>query len=100
MTLSKSSQTFLSWLTALLVLITLVLLAVRLLLFPAFPAIEYRLPGFPADQYVEFHDALPRALKGLRTVVGSGIWLSGNRSFTGGDRNSTLRNGPRAPSRR
>jgi integral membrane protein (TIGR01906 family) len=48
---SKSSQTLLSWLTSLLVLITLILLAVRLLLFPAFPAIEYRMPGFPDDPY-------------------------------------------------
>jgi integral membrane protein (TIGR01906 family) len=51
MTLSKSTQTLLSWLTVLLVLITLVLLAVRLLIFPLFPALEYRMPGFPADPY-------------------------------------------------
>lgn len=51
MTLSRSTQSLLSWLTSLLVLITLVLLAVRLLLFPAFPALEYRMPGFPDDPY-------------------------------------------------
>jgi integral membrane protein (TIGR01906 family) len=51
MTLAKSSQTLLSWLTAILVMIALVLIAVRLLIFPLFPALEYRMPGFPADPY-------------------------------------------------
>lgn len=51
MNTSKPTQTILSWLTSLTVLVTLILLAVRLLIFPLFPAIEYRLPGFPDDIY-------------------------------------------------
>lgn len=48
---SKAVQNLLTWLIALLVLVILVLLAVRLLLLPWFTAIEYRMPGFPADPY-------------------------------------------------
>ena len=48
---SKAVQTLLTWFIALLVMVILVLLAVRLLLTPWFPAVEYRMPGFPDDPY-------------------------------------------------
>lgn len=41
----------LSWLVSLLIPFALILLAVRLLLTPIFPEIEYRTPGFPPDTY-------------------------------------------------
>ncbi|GAB4501104.1 MAG: TIGR01906 family membrane protein [Anaerolineales bacterium] len=44
-------KTFFSWFVSLLTLLILVLTFVRLLLSPVFPQIEYRLPGFPADEY-------------------------------------------------
>ena len=44
-------QLMLSWLTALLVPLALIMLGVRLLMTPLFPEIEYRLPGFPDDVY-------------------------------------------------
>ncbi len=47
----KIVQKVLSWLVTLLLPLALTFLGVRLLLTHAFPEIEYRLPGFPADQY-------------------------------------------------
>lgn len=41
----------LSWLAALLVPLALVFLGLRLLLTPVFLQVEYRMPGFPADDY-------------------------------------------------
>lgn len=40
-----------SWFVTLLVPPILLLLFVRLLLTPVFPQVEYRVPGFPADEY-------------------------------------------------
>ncbi len=48
---SRNTQSLLSWLTAIFVVVTLILIAVRLLIFPLFPAVEYRMPGFPDDPY-------------------------------------------------
>lgn len=45
------SSKFLTPFTALLIPFTLIMLGARLLMTPLFPAIEYRLPGFPADPY-------------------------------------------------
>ena len=61
---------------------------------------KHPLPGFPADQYIEFHGFLPRSFMDLRSVMGAGVCRPRNGSFTGGDGNSVLRKGPRAPSRR
>ena len=47
----KILQKFLSWFVAILLPLALTFLGVRLLLTHAFPEIEYRLPGFPADVY-------------------------------------------------
>jgi integral membrane protein (TIGR01906 family) len=41
----------LAWIVTLLVPVTLVLTAIRLLMFPVFLQIEYRMPGFPPDPY-------------------------------------------------
>jgi len=41
----------LSWLVAILLPVALTFLGLRLLLTHAFPEIEYRLPGFPPDEY-------------------------------------------------
>lgn len=41
----------LAWLIALLVPFMLVMVGVRLVMTPVFPALEYRRPGFPADEY-------------------------------------------------
>ena len=41
----------LSWLVTLLLPLALTFLGLRLLLTQAFPEIEYRMPGFPADEY-------------------------------------------------
>lgn len=45
------TQSVLAWLVAILVPAALLLTSVRLLLTPAFVAIEYRTPGFPEDPY-------------------------------------------------
>jgi integral membrane protein (TIGR01906 family) len=47
----KKLASVLSWLTTLLVPLGLLGLGVRVLLTPAFPQFEYRLPNFPADEY-------------------------------------------------
>jgi integral membrane protein (TIGR01906 family) len=47
----KIIHIFLSWLITLLLPLALTFLGLRLLLTHAFPEIEYRLPGFPRDDY-------------------------------------------------
>lgn len=47
----KTIQKTLSWFATLLLPFALTFLGVRLLLTHAFPEIEYRMPGFPADEY-------------------------------------------------
>jgi integral membrane protein (TIGR01906 family) len=47
----KTLQKILSWLITLLMPLILSFLGLRLLLTHAFPEIEYRLPGFPTDEY-------------------------------------------------
>ncbi len=47
----KIVSRILSWLVTILLPVALTFLGLRLLLTRAFPAIEYRLPGFPADGY-------------------------------------------------
>jgi integral membrane protein (TIGR01906 family) len=42
---------YLSWLITFLTPFALLLLAVRLLVTPLFPQVEYRMPGFPPDEY-------------------------------------------------
>ncbi len=49
--MSPRFSSVLSWLTALLVPLALLMLGARLLMTPVFPEVEYRLPGFPADAY-------------------------------------------------
>ncbi len=47
----KSTLLLFSWLVTLLTPFAVIMLVVRLLLTPLFLQVEYRLPGFPADQY-------------------------------------------------
>jgi integral membrane protein (TIGR01906 family) len=47
----RTLQKVLSWFVTLLLPVALTFLGVRLLLTHAFPEIEYRMPGFPADEY-------------------------------------------------
>jgi integral membrane protein (TIGR01906 family) len=47
----RTLQKVLSWFVALLLPVALTFLGLRLLLTPAFPEIEYRMPGFPTDEY-------------------------------------------------
>ncbi len=47
----SAAQRIIGWLVAILVPAALLLTSVRLLLTPAFVAVEYRLPGFPEDSY-------------------------------------------------
>ena len=49
--MSSALSRLLSWLVAILVPIVLVLMAVRLLMTPAYLSIEYSTPGFPMDRY-------------------------------------------------
>jgi integral membrane protein (TIGR01906 family) len=46
-----STQRLLGWLVAILVPVALLLTSARLMLTPAFVAVEYRMPGFPGDPY-------------------------------------------------
>jgi integral membrane protein (TIGR01906 family) len=47
----KSLMKLLSWIVTFLLPVALTFLGLRLLLTHAFPEIEYRMPGFPADEY-------------------------------------------------
>ncbi|MDX9991448.1 MAG: TIGR01906 family membrane protein [Anaerolineales bacterium] len=83
-------KSYLSGLTTVLTILVLPLFFVRLLLVPAFPAIEYRMPGFPADNYgfsdeqrvhwatygIEYllNDAGPQFLGDLRFEDGSPVF--------------------------
>ena len=49
--MNKTLKTLLSFLVTLLIPIFLLMLGVRILLTPAFPEVEYRMPGFPEDSY-------------------------------------------------
>jgi integral membrane protein (TIGR01906 family) len=47
----KTLEKILSWVVTILLPVALTFIGVRILLTHAFPEIEYRLPGFPADEY-------------------------------------------------
>ncbi len=47
----KIVRIVLSWLVMLIVPLALLFVGLRLLLTPAFLQVEYRMPGFPADDY-------------------------------------------------
>jgi len=49
--MKKNLSTLLSFLVTLIIPIFLLMLGVRILLTPAFPEVEYRMPGFPDDAY-------------------------------------------------
>lgn len=47
----RTIQEFLGWIITVLTPVIILMLAVRLLITPAFAQVEYRLPGFPADPF-------------------------------------------------
>jgi hypothetical protein len=47
----KNFSRILAWLVTIFVPFALTFLGLRLLLTPVFPQVEYRTPGFPADDY-------------------------------------------------
>lgn len=47
----KLSQTISGWFLAITMPLFLIMIAVRILITPVFPEIEYRMPGFPDDPY-------------------------------------------------
>jgi integral membrane protein (TIGR01906 family) len=49
--MSPILKSTLSWVVTLLIPLTILMLGARLLLAPAFLEVEYRMPGFPADDY-------------------------------------------------
>ena len=51
MSLLRAMRAILSWLVTLLLPVALLFLGLRLLLTETFLQIEYRMPGFPADEY-------------------------------------------------
>jgi integral membrane protein (TIGR01906 family) len=77
-----------SILATLLTPVVLVLLGVRLLLVPGFPGIEYRMPGFPDDQYgFTLQDRLKWSNYSLRYLLNdSGINFLGDLRFDDGSR--------------
>ena len=47
----KPTQTISGWFLAITMPLFLIMIAVRILITPVFPEIEYRMPGFPDDPY-------------------------------------------------
>lgn len=82
----KILQALLSWLITLLVPVALVFLGLRLLLTPLFLQIEYRAPGFPADDYgFSLADRLHWSQIALQYLVNnSGISFLGDLIFPDG----------------
>ncbi|MBN2385526.1 MAG: TIGR01906 family membrane protein [Anaerolineales bacterium] len=82
----KILQPILAWLVTLLLPVSLVFLAVRLLLTPTFLYIEYSLPGFPPDEYgFTTEDRLQIAPLALEYLLNdSGITFLGDLEFPDG----------------
>ena len=84
----KNISRILSWLITFLLPLALTFLGLRLLLTHAFPEIEYRLPGFPAD---DFGFTLPDRLKWSEISIDyltntAGISFLGDLTFPDGSR--------------
>ncbi len=82
----KPAYKILSWLVALLLPILIVLGVVRLLMNPFLLEVEYRTPGFPADEYgFTLQDRLDYGKKAVEYLVNSaGIAYLGDLRFPGG----------------
>jgi len=82
----KKYLPLLTWFVTLLVPLAVIMLAVRLLLTPFFLEIEYRMPGFPEDQYgFSFQDRLAWAKPSVEYLVNrEGIEFLGNLKFENG----------------
>jgi integral membrane protein (TIGR01906 family) len=79
-------QKVISWLVTILLPVALTFLGLRLLLTHAFPEIEYRLPGFPADEYgFSLHDRLKWSRISIDYLLNNaGISFLGNLTFPDG----------------
>ena len=82
----KTIHRSLSWLVLLLVPFALTFVGLRLLLTRAFPEVEYRLPGFPADTYgFTLQDRLKWSEISIDYLVnGADISYLGNQVFSDG----------------
>jgi len=63
-------KSFLSGLASVLTVVVVPLFFVRLLLIPAFPALEYRMPGFPEDTYgFNYEERVKWATYGIEYLI-------------------------------
>lgn len=64
------SAFFFTWLTALIVPFTIIMLGVRLLLMPSFLELEYRMPRFPSDKHgLTAHERIALAKKAVTFLL-------------------------------
>ena len=82
----KILSSILAWLVTILLPVALTFLGLRLLLTHAFSAIEYHLPGFPADQYgFSLQDRLKWSETSIDYLLNSAdISFLGNQTFPNG----------------
>jgi integral membrane protein (TIGR01906 family) len=82
----KIIQAVISWVTAILVPVALIFLGTRLLLTTTFLKLEYRMPGFPADNYgFTLEERLKWSDLALQYLVNdAGIEFLGNLKFNDG----------------
>ena len=82
----KTIQKIFSWLVTLLLPVALTFLRLRILLTHAFPEIEYRLPGFPLDEYgFTLQDRLHWSSISIDYLLNSaGISFLGDQQFMDG----------------
>ena len=82
----KTFSRILAWLITIFVPFALTFLGLRLLLTPVFPQVEYRTPGFPADDYgFTLHDCLHWSTISIDYLVNNAdISFLGNLTFPDG----------------
>jgi integral membrane protein (TIGR01906 family) len=82
----KTLRVILSWLITILLPIALTFVGLRLLLTHAFPEVEYRMPGFPADDYgFNLQERLHWSKISIDYLVNNaGISFLGDLKFTDG----------------
>ena len=82
----KKITPFISWFVTLLIPLAVIMLGVRLLMTPLFLEMEYRMPGFPDDQFgFGMQDRLTWAKPSVEYLVnGAGISFLGDLKFANG----------------
>ena len=82
----KTITPIFSWIVTLLIPLALIMLGVRLLMTPVFLELEYRMPGFPEDQFgFSFQDRLNWSKPSVEYLVnGEGIGFLGDLKFDNG----------------